>query len=134
MDVQVMERTFVEKIFAICDYRIKNAGTRMSRHLYDICKLIGQVELNRQLDELIDKVREERMKSRNNPSAQLEFDIPAILREIIDSRFYEKDYREITQKLLYETISYDYAIEHGIAIVAESGIFEYKRDYNGGIG
>lgn len=133
MDVQVMERTFVEKIFAICDYRIKDAGTRMSRHLYDICKLIGHVELNWQLDELIDKVRVERMKSRNNPSAQLEFDIPVVLKEIIESRFYEKDYREITQKLLYENISYDYAIEHGIAIVAESGIFEYKGDSIGGI-
>ena len=30
----------------------------------------------------------------------------------------------MTQKLLYEDISYDYAIENGIAVVAESeGVF-----------
>jgi hypothetical protein len=53
--------------------------------------------------------------------------IPQMLNEIIQSRFYESDYRNITQKLLYENISYDYAVEHGIAIVAESDVFLYKK-------
>ena len=39
----------------------------------------------------------------------------------------ERDYRDITQKLLYENIAYDYAVEHGIAIVAESDGFLYKK-------
>ena len=51
-----------------------------------------------------------------------------IQKEIISSRFFEGDYRAVTQRLLYENITYDYAIEHGIAIVAESKVFEYKRD------
>lgn len=42
-------------------------------------------------------------------------------------RFYESDYRNVTQKLLYEDISYDYAIENGIAVVAESDVFLYKK-------
>lgn len=67
------------------------------------------------------------MDSQNNPSAQLEYNIPEMLREIISSRFYESDYKSITQKLLYENISYDYSIEHGIVVVAESDVFEYKR-------
>ena len=50
-----------------------------------------------------------------------------MLKEIIRSRFYESDYKNITQKLLYENVSYDDSIEHGIAIVAESDVFEYKR-------
>ena len=50
-----------------------------------------------------------------------------MLREIISSRFYESDYKNVTQKLLYEDISYDYAIEHGIAVVAEADVFEYKK-------
>lgn len=67
------------------------------------------------------------MHSKNNPSAQLEYNIPEMLKEIIDGRFYETDYKNITQKLLYENISYDYSIEHGIAIVAKSDVFEYKK-------
>lgn len=127
MNVQSVERTFVDKVFAVCDYKIQNMQDRDSRHLYDICKLLGMVELNQKLDVLIDDVRDDRMHSKNNPSAQLEYNIPEMLKEIIDSRFYEADYKNITQKLLYENISYDYSIEHGIAIVAESDVFEYKK-------
>jgi len=127
MNVQSVKRTFIDKIFAVCDYRIQDMQDRDSRHLYDICKLLGQVELNDDLSELVDKVREDRMDSKNNPSAQLEYKIPDMLREIIDSRFYESDYRNITKKLLYEDIDYDYVVENGIAIVAESDVFLYKN-------
>ena len=127
MNVQSVERTFVDKVFAVCDYKIQNMQDRDSRHLYDICKLLREVELNEELDQLIDMVRDDRMQSKNNPSAQLECFIPDMLKEIIRSRFYEPDYKNVTQKLLYEDISYDYAIENGIAIVAESDVFVYKK-------
>ena len=127
MNVQSIERTFVDKVFAVCDYKIQNMQDRDSRHLYDICKLLREVELNEELDKLIDMVRDDRMQSKNNPSAQLEYIIPDMLKEIIRSRFYESDYKNVTQKLLYEDISYDYAIENGIAIVAESDVFIYKK-------
>lgn len=127
MNVQSVERTFVDKVFAVCDYKIQNMQDRDSRHLYDICKLLREVELNEELDKLIDMVRDDRMQSKNNPSAQLDYYIPDMLREIIRSRFYESDYKNVTQKLLYEDISYDYAIENGIAIVAESDVFVYKK-------
>ena len=127
MNVQSVERTFVDKVFAVCDYKIQNMQDRDSRHLYDICKLLREVELNEELDKLIDMVRDDRMQSKNNPSAQLDYYIPDMLKEIIRSRFYESDYKNVTQKLLYEDISYDYAIENGIAIVAESDVFIYKK-------
>ena len=127
MNVQSVERTFVDKVFAVCDYKIQNMQDRDSRHLYDICKLLREVELNEELDKLIDMVRDDRMQSKNNPSAQLEYCIPDMLKEIIRSRFYEPDYKNVTQKLLYEDISYDYAIENGIAIIAESDVFIYKK-------
>ena len=127
MNVQSVERTFIDKIFAICDYRIQNMQDRDSRHLYDICKLLPVIKMDLKLDELIDTVRKDRMHSKNNPSAQLEYNIPEMLKEIISSRFYEPDYRNVTQKLLYEDISYDYAIENGIAVVAESEVFLYKK-------
>ena len=127
MNVQSVERTFVDKVFAVCDYKIQNMQDRDSRHLYDICKLLREVELNEELDKLIDMVRDDRMQSKNNPSAQLDYYIPDMLKEIIRSRFYEPDYKNVTQKLLYEDISYDYAIENGIAIIAESDVFIYKK-------
>ena len=127
MNVQSIERTFVDKVFAVCDYKIQNMQDRDSRHLYDICKLLQEIELNEELDKLIDIVRDDRMQSKNNPSAQLEYIIPDMLKEIIRSRFYEPDYKNVTQKLLYEDISYDYAIENGIAIIAESDVFIYKK-------
>lgn len=127
MNVQSIERTFVDKVFAVCDYKIQNMQDRDSRHLYDICKLLGQVNLDKGLSELIAKVREDRMQSKNNPSAKPENNIPEMLQDIISSRFYEADYKNVTQKLLYENVSYDYAIEQGIAIVAESKVFEYKK-------
>jgi predicted nucleotidyltransferase component of viral defense system len=127
MNVQSIERTFVDKVFAVCDYKIQNMQDKDSRHLYDICKLLREVELNEELDKLIDMVRDDRMQSKNNPSAQLEYIIPDMLKEIIRSRFYEPDYKNVTQKLLYEDISYDYAIENGIAIIAKSDVFVYKK-------
>ena len=127
MNVQSIERTFVDKVFAVCDYKIQNMQDRDSRHLYDICKLLQEVELNEELNKLIDMVRDDRMQSKNNPSAQLEYIIPDMLKEIIRIRFYEPDYKNVTQKLLYEDISYDYAIENGIAIIAESDVFIYKK-------
>ena len=127
MNVQSVERTFIDKIFAICDYRIQNMQDRDSRHLYDICKLLPIIKMDLKLDELIDTVRNDRMHLKNNPSAQLEYNIPGMLKEIISSRFYEPDYRNVTQKLLYEDIGYDYAIENGIAVVAESDVFLYKK-------
>ena len=127
MQVQSLERTFIDKVFAICDYRLQDMQDRDSRHLYDIAKLLPKVEIDDELGVLIDEVREDRMLSRNNPSAQPEHNIPEMLKEIISSRFYEQDYNNITKKLLYENVSYDEAIAGGIAKVAELDMFEYKK-------
>ncbi|SEL41189.1 hypothetical protein SAMN04487770_11011 [Butyrivibrio sp. ob235] len=86
-----------------------------------------QIEIGKKLDELIDDVRDDRMLSKNNPSAQLDYNIPEMLKEIIDSRFYESDYNNITKKLLYEDVSYNEAIQNGIAIIADLDIFNYNK-------
>jgi len=128
MQVQSKERTFIDKVFAVCDYRIQDMQDRDSRHLYDIAKLFPEVRITDELKALIDTVREDRMLSKNNPSAQPRYDIPEMLKEIIRSRFYESDYNEITKKLLYEEFSYEEAIEGGIAEVAELDIFKYRNN------
>ena len=126
MPVQTLERTFIDKVFAVCDYKLQDMQERDSRHLYDIAKLLPKIELSKDLSALIGEVREDRMQSKNNPSAQPEHNIPEMLREIISSRFYERDYNEITKKLLYEEMSYEEAIQQGIAVVAKLDVFEYK--------
>ncbi len=127
MQVQSLERTFIDKVFAICDYRIQDMQSRDSRHLYDIAKLLPEIKINQELDDLIDEVREDRMLSKNNPSARPEHNIPEMLKEIISSHFYEQDYNNVTRKLLYEDVSYDEAISNGIAKIADTDIFEYKK-------
>ena len=52
-----------------------------------------------------------------------QYNITEMLYEIIESRFYESDYRDITEKLLYEEVSYDEAVENGIAVVEKSALF-----------
>ena len=66
------------------------------------------------------------MSSKNNPSAQPEHDIPRMLKEIIVSRFYEADYNNLTRRLLYEDVSYDDAVDHGIAAIADLDLFKYR--------
>ena len=49
MQVQSLERTFIDKVFAICDYRLQDMQDRDSRHLYDIAKLLPQIEITKEL-------------------------------------------------------------------------------------
>lgn len=121
--VQSLERTLIDKVFAVCDYRIQDMQDRDSRHLYDISKLLTRVSLDDSLKPLIREVRSDRLKLKNNPAALPQYNITEMLYEVIESRFYESDYRDITEKLLYEDVSYDEAVKNGIAIVAKSALF-----------
>ena len=123
MKTQSLERTFVDKVFAICDYRLQDMQDRDSRHLYDIAKILPEIKIDDDLKDLVDKVRTDRMSSKNNPSAQPEHNIPEMLKEIIASRFYESDYNRLTRRLLYEEVSYDEAVDNGIAKIAELDLF-----------
>lgn len=126
MTVQSLERTLIDKIFAVCDYRIQNMMDRDSRHLYDIAKILSKIQIDDDLKELMVNVREDRMKSKNNPSANPKYNIKDILLEIIESRFYESDYKNITEKLLYEEFSYDRAIREGINLITKSNLLNYS--------
>lgn len=123
MSVQSLERTFIDKVFAVCDYKIQNMMDRDSRHLYDIAKIYPNIIISDDLKDLVKRVRLDRSKSKNNPSADVRYNIDEMLRDIIKTRFYEPDYKNITQKLLYEDISYDEAIAKGIKLVVDAGIF-----------
>lgn len=61
--------------------------------------------------------------SKNNPSANSKYNINEMLNDIIETRFYEPDYKNITLKLLYDKIRYDEAIENGIGIIISADVF-----------
>lgn len=121
--VQTIERAFVDKVFAVCDYKIQNMEDNDSRHLYDIAKLVAKIKIDENLKQLIKHVRIERQKSKNNPSADPKYDINELLREIIDTKFYESDFNKVTKKLLYEDMTYEDVINRGIKKVINSNIF-----------
>lgn len=123
MDVQSLERTFIDKIFAVCDYKIENMMDRDSRHLYDIAKMTPYIVFNDDFKNLISNVRNDRMNSKNNPSANPKYNINSLLEDIINTSFYKSDYNNITSKLLYENYSYNDAIINGIKKVYNSDIF-----------
>ena len=121
--VQTLERTFVDKVFAICDYAVSNNTTGFSRHIYDLYKLSKYVVLDYAFKNLVNIVREERKKHNRCYTAQDKYDIPYILKQIIEKNTYYDDYNEVTRKILFDETSYETAITI-INKIIESGVFE----------
>ena len=120
--VQTLNRTFIDKVFALCDYMIDNDTERRSRHIYDLSQLLPFVELDKQ-KKLIKEVRECRKKAKKCHSAQDEVSIPKLLKRMIETNFFEKDYEKNTEKLLFKKISYEEAI-NVLNVVIQSGVFD----------
>ena len=117
---QDIRRTFIDKVFAVCDYYIENSPTEHSRHLYDLLMIIDQLG---DLESLVPLIAEVRIERRNNPSCHSsDKDLNAILAQIIDENFYRKDYEKITSQLLYDQVGYDDVILTLIRII-ESRLF-----------
>ena len=124
--VQTLERTFVDKVFAICDYKISNTITRNSRHVYDLFRLLSRVRLDDNLRELAKEVRADRKLHERCYSAQDGIDVPKILEEIIDSGIYKDDYETITAAMMYKGkyLPYDEAIK-ALDKIIESNVFDF---------
>lgn len=107
-----MERTFVDKVFAVCDYYLSGAvPARQSRHIYDLCKLSALISFDDSLADLFETVRAQRAGGHRCPSAEEGADVPGTLRAIVESGAYRLDYERVTSPLLYEDVPYGTAIE-----------------------
>ena len=122
MKVQALDRTLVDKVFAICDYYLDGNVSKHSRHIYDVFKLLQIVPQTEDSKALVTKVHEERAKSRRCPSAKPEVDMPELLRMIVDSNAYKRDYDDLTSRLLEEPLDYDTAVS-ALRTIASSGMF-----------
>ena len=122
MKVQGMDRTLVDKVFAICDYYLQGNVQKHSRHLYDIYKLFPLVPQDTEFQKLISEVRMVRAQSKVCLSAQREKEISMLLRKIIDEGVYKNDYDNLTIQLLEEQIPYETVIKT-LEEIAASEIF-----------
>lgn len=111
MTLQSIERTFIDKVFALCDYYIKDDVNKHSRHIYDLYKLLPQITFDDIFKQLVEDVRNERLKMpKMCPAAEAGIDINEYLQVIVDKRIYERDYDEITSYFQKERVDYDEAI------------------------
>lgn len=129
--VQSLERTLIDKVFAICDYSIDGRYERNSRHIYDIYKLLDLVDIySPEMKDLVKRTREARKSNDRSYSSQDGFDVPQKLREIIWDQEYKNDYQSRTEPILYEDVHYEEAIK-GLEKVIDSKLFEEKEKYYG---
>lgn len=106
ISVQSLERTFVDKVFAICDYYLAEECSKHSRHLYDIYKMTNVLKLDESMVELFKEVRIWRKKIKVCLSANEELKLYKIIDEIIKTKVYEDDYKKITSRFLYKETPY----------------------------
>lgn len=123
MKVQGLDRTLVDKVFAICDYYMQDRVKKHSRHIYDIYKLLQIVPQTEEFRALIQEVRSVRAMTNICPSAQPEVNVPEMLNFLIENEIYKDDYEKITARILEEDVNYETAIE-AVKKIAASGMFE----------
>ena len=123
MKIQSLERTYIDKIFALCDYYLQGKSKRYSRHLYDIYKLTPKININDDFTKLVKEVREHRANMSICPSAQPDVNVKDIILEFCDNDFYKEDYHAITSYFAADFVAYEDVILN-LRQIVEHGIFE----------
>ena len=123
MKVQGLDRTLIDKVFAVCDYYLSGRVKKHSRHIYDIYKLLPLVSQDDDYKKLIQEVREVRSKASICLSAQSDVNVTELLHKIIHDEVYKEDYNTLTVKLLKEKVDYNKAIQ-ALGKIADSSLFD----------
>ena len=118
MNLQSLERTYIDKVFALWDYYLQGRSKRCSRHLYDIYKLTPLIKFDDGFAVLIGEVREHRSRMQVCPSAKDAVDVSAVIMEFCDNSFYREDYQAITSYFAADAVPYDEAIGQMRALAA----------------
>ena len=122
LNVQSLERTFIDKVFAICDYYLEDDIKFHSRHIFDIYMLLPKMNFNDEFEQLIKEVREHRRQIGRCPSSASDVNVRSLLVQIVENRVYEADYEDITEYFQKTKIEYTEAIK-AIQKVVEASIF-----------
>lgn len=121
--VQTLDRTLIDKVFAVCDYFIENRTERNSRHIYDLCRLLTRVSLDERLKSLVKEVRADRKSHATCYSAKDGVNVPSILADIIKTNAYKEDYETVTKFMTFNYLPYEEAVK-ALEIIVASGVFE----------
>lgn len=108
--VQSLERTFIDKVFALCDYSISNKIRGHSRHIYDLYKLYPLIKFDEKFKMLVLEVRESRKVNDRCYSVKDGANVNELLRKIVDDKIYYKDFLDKTKNILYEEVTYEICI------------------------
>ena len=108
MKVQTINRTFVDKVFALCDYHLQENYSRHSRHLYDLHQIWHSEYFDvKEINSMMASVIEDRQRyGKNNLSCQVGQKPVEILKEIIAEDVYKEDYNKVTIQFVYDDITY----------------------------
>ncbi len=123
--VQSLERTFIDKLFAIADYYLSGEKSEHSRHLYDLFKMKNHILFDSSFKKLFFQVKEERKAHAKCLSAQDNISLVLLLSEIIENEYYKDDFERITVNLLFEKVQYD-----SILIVLKDIVVELQKLLN----
>ena len=122
MKVQTIERTLIDKVFAICDYYLENKSRRLSRHIYDIHMIFPMVNFDDDFKDLVKKVRKIRSDLTICPSAKADIDISSLLKKICDTNFFKNDYDGVTRFFIFDNVKYEETKSTLLRII-DSGMF-----------
>ncbi|MGV7115070.1 nucleotidyl transferase AbiEii/AbiGii toxin family protein [Paenibacillus kyungheensis] len=109
MNVQSLNRTFIDKCFALCDHYEQNIAIGFSRHLYDLYYIWDKVKHDQNtLLELYSLVKNDlAIDVLRNPSAADHYPFNLKLIEMVKSDFYKEDYNRQLIQLVNDPISYE---------------------------
>lgn len=117
---QSIVRTFIDKIFAICDYHEMKRYDKYSRHLYDIHKIweVSKFELT-EFVALFYDVAKERHNSRPNInlSSASGYKIINTINDIIEQDVFKNDYQNNTIYLIQDDVRYQQVKQTLIQII-----------------
>lgn len=129
VETQSIERTLIDKCFALADYYLSGRIETHSRHIYDIYKLMEYIKPNEKLKDLAETVRNERKSNKTCLSSADDINLNEVLIDALIKEVFKEDYDKITQAILFkcENVSYIEATK-GLQEVIKSGIFTRNQE------
>lgn len=104
--VQKLERTFVDKVFALADYYISEKEEKQSRHIYDLSMILPHITLNEELATLFKSIHDIRKGMPYCYSAEEGVKIEKVFEELVNKKSFQAAYNKSTFPLLYDGKTY----------------------------
>lgn len=113
MPIQTIERTFIDKLFAICDYYLQNKFYRYSRHIYDLHKMWTSKLIDETLMKTIidDVIKDRQIFGRQNTSCEPGMNPQSVLNDILKTDPFKDDYDTVTTAFIHKKVSYEECIK-----------------------